>query len=202
VFDGIGTRPWEEDDVPKPLSVYGASKLAGEVAVRSAGGPHLVVRTSWVYAATGRNFLCTIARLAEERTELKVVADQIGAPTSAALIADAVTAILDGGLENLRCRSQQAEGLVNLAATGETSRHGFACSIVAGLRARGVPLAVEKILPIRTEEYPPPARRPRNSRLNLARLNHVFGLRPQSWEAVLAPELDGLARASSTGAGS
>src|SRR6202035_1893010 len=94
VFDGSGDRPWQEDDTPKPLSVYGASKLAGEIAVREAGGPHLVVRTSWVYGASGNNFLTTIARLGTEQVELRVVADQFGAPTSAAMIADALARII------------------------------------------------------------------------------------------------------------
>ena len=102
VFDGGGTRAWREDDATGPLSVYGASKLAGEDAIRSAGGPHLVVRTSWVYAATGANFLRTIARLARERDELRIVADQIGAPTSARLIADAVAKIVGKGGPPLR----------------------------------------------------------------------------------------------------
>ena len=96
VFDGAGTRPWREDDAANPLSTYGASKLAGENAVRSAGGEHLIIRTSWVYAASGQNFLRTIVRLAQERKELRIVADQVGAPTSAQLIADALADILRG----------------------------------------------------------------------------------------------------------
>jgi dTDP-4-dehydrorhamnose reductase len=191
VFDGSGTRPWREDDPTGPLSVYGASKLAGEHAVRAAGGPHLIVRTSWVYAARGTNFLRTIVRLARERTELRIVADQWGAPTSARLIADAVAGIVGGG--GLADRFAAAGGLVHLAAAGETSWHGFATAIVAGLRARGVTLAAARIAPIATADYPTKAKRPANSRLDLTRLDSAFGIRPARWDAALAAELDRVA---------
>jgi dTDP-4-dehydrorhamnose reductase len=193
VFSGEGERPWREEDAGMPLSVYGATKLAGDAAVRAAGGPSLILRTAWVYAAQGKNFLRTIARLAGERTELRIVADQIGAPTTAALLADSVTTMVRDGLDHLRERCGAAQGLVHLTASGETSWHGFACAIVEGLRARGVALAVERIIPIRTEEYSTPARRPRNSRLDLTRLHNVFGLTPPAWQSALAPELDALA---------
>jgi dTDP-4-dehydrorhamnose reductase len=194
VFSGAGERPWREDDAPAPLSVYGASKLAGDNAIRAAGGCGLILRTSWVYAAQGKNFLRTIARLARERTELRIVADQIGAPTTAALLADAVTGMVGEGVERLRARCAQAQGLVHLTASGETSWHGFAGAIVEGLRARGVTLAVERIVSIRTDEYPTRAKRPRNSRLDLDRLRQVFGLTPPTWQSALATELDELAR--------
>jgi len=193
VFDGSGTRPWREDDPTGPLSAYGASKLAGEDAVRAAGGPHLIVRTSWVYAASGANFLRTIVRLARERPELRIVADQIGAPTSARLIADAVAAMVTAPGAPLADRFAAAGGVVNLAASGETSWHGFAVAIVEGLRARGVRLAVERIVPIATADYPTKAKRPANSRLDLTRLESVFRIRPPSWAAALAVELDRLA---------
>jgi dTDP-4-dehydrorhamnose reductase len=193
VYGGEGERPWREDDAPRPLNVYGASKLAGDSAVLAAGGSPLILRTSWVYAARGRNFLRTIAALARERRELRVVADQIGAPTSAALLADAVSRIVAEGLPALRGRSARANGLVHLAASGETSWHGFACAIVEGLRARGVPLAVERVLAIRSEDYPTRARRPRNSRLDLTRAREVFGMKPLPWRDGLVPELDRLA---------
>jgi dTDP-4-dehydrorhamnose reductase len=193
VFSGAGERPWREDDAPAPLSAYGTTKLAGDNEIRAAGGCSLVLRTSWVYAAQGKNFLRTIARLAGERRELRIVADQIGAPTPAALLADAVTAIVGDGLGSLRRRCAQAQGLVHITASGETSWHGFACAIVEGLRARGVALAAEQIVPIRTDESPTPAQRPRNSRLDLTRLRQVFGLTPPTWQAALAAELDQLA---------
>jgi dTDP-4-dehydrorhamnose reductase len=194
VFDGQGRTPWHEDSPPAPLSVYGASKLAGEEAIRAGNGPHLIVRTSWVYTATGVNFLRTIARLACERTELKVVADQIGAPTSARVIADAIAGILTADTINLPQRFPKANGLVNIAASGETSWHGFAVRIVDGLRARGVKLAVQSIASLRTEEFPTRATRPHNSRLDLTRLNEAFGLITPSWTESLEPELDELAR--------
>ncbi|NJL07673.1 MAG: dTDP-4-dehydrorhamnose reductase [Methylacidiphilales bacterium] len=193
VFDGHGTRPWREDDVTGPLSVYGASKLAGEGVVRAAGGAHLIVRTSWVYAASGANFLRTIVRLARERSELRVVADQIGAPTSAAVIADAVAALLRGARGDFAGCFSSASGLVHLAASGETSWHGFAVAIVDGLRERGVPLKVETVTALTTADYPTKAQRPVNSRLDLTRLRAAFGLTPPNWEAALQPELDRLA---------
>ena len=194
VFDGGGERPWREDDPTGPLSVYGASKLAGEDALRSAGGPHLVIRTSWVYAANGANFLRTIARLARERDELGIVSDQIGAPTSASLIADAVTKIM--GAEGPICeRFRASRGLLNVAAAGETSWHGFAVAIVEGLKARHVGLRVKTVRPIRTEDYPTKARRPANSRLDLSRLRQVFGVATPEWRDALACELDMLTTA-------
>ncbi|HLC08497.1 MAG TPA: dTDP-4-dehydrorhamnose reductase [Methyloceanibacter sp.] len=194
VFGRGGERPWREDDKPVPLSAYGASKLAGEEAVRTAGGDTLIVRTSWVYAVRGTNFLCTIARLAQERPELRVVADQIGAPTSAAILADAVARMLNGGTDSFRASAAKSSGLVHFAASGETSWHGFAEAIVKGLRARDVPLMAERVVSIATEDYPTPAKRPANSRLDLERLRTVFGINPAPWQEALAPELDQLAQ--------
>jgi dTDP-4-dehydrorhamnose reductase len=194
VFDGQGETPWHEDSPPAPLSAYGVSKLAGEEAIRAANGPHLIVRTSWVYAATGANFLRTITRFARERTELKVVADQIGAPTSARVIADAIAGILAAAGTDLPQRFARANGLVNIAASGQTSWHGFAVRIVDGLRARGIKLAVQSIALLRTEEFSTTAKRPNNSRLDLTRLNQAFGLITPSWTDSLEPELDKIAR--------
>jgi dTDP-4-dehydrorhamnose reductase len=194
VFDGSGSRAWREDDTPRPLSVYGATKLAGENEIRAAGGAFLIVRTSWVYAAEGKNFLRTVVRLARERGELRIVADQIGAPTSAALIGDAVAGMLSEGLEALRERCARAGGLVHLAASGETSWYGLASAIVEGLRARGIALTVERVVPIVSEDYPTKARRPQNSRLDLWRLQSIFRITPPTWQRALAPELDRLAR--------
>jgi dTDP-4-dehydrorhamnose reductase len=193
VYDGGGETAWREEDPANPLSVYGVTKLAGDNQVRSSGCCFLIVRTCWVYAAQGKNFLRTIARLAQERKELCIVADQVGAPTSAALLADAVAAMLTGGLERFRVRRDRANGLVHVAASGETSWHGLAYAIVEGLKARGVALAVDDIVPIRTSEYLTKAKRPRNSRLDLTRLRTVFDIQPLQWQAALAPELDKLA---------
>jgi dTDP-4-dehydrorhamnose reductase len=190
VFNGAGERPWREDDRPEPLSIYGATKLAGENEIRAAGGSFLILRTSWVYAPAGANFLRTIARLGRERKELRIVADQIGAPTSAALLADALTGIVAGGRQNIRRCCAQAQGLVHLAASGETSWHGFASAIVEGLRARGRSLKVETLIPIRTEDYPTKARRPTNSRLDLGRWRELVGQAPPHWQSALASVLD------------
>jgi dTDP-4-dehydrorhamnose reductase len=194
VFDGSGERPWREHDPTGPLSVYGASKLAGEKAVQAASGIHLIVRTSWVYAATGNNFLRTIARLARERAELRVVDDQVGAPTSAALIADILARIVAGDVTKIVSGFTAAGGITHVAASGCTSWCGFATAIVEGLRARGEDIRTERVIPIRTEEYPTKAVRPRNSRLDLTCLREVFGVTPIPWASALAQELDQLAR--------
>jgi dTDP-4-dehydrorhamnose reductase len=193
VFGGAGEPPWREDDAPEPLCVYGATKLAGEGEIRAAGGSFLILRTSWVYAARGNNFPRTIARLARERKELRIVADQVGAPTSAGLLADAVAGIIAGGPDHLRQCCAQAGGLVHLTASGETSWHGFACAVVDGLRERGCDLAVERLIPIPSEEYPTRAKRPHNSRLDLGRWRAVFAQPPLPWQAALAPVLDEMA---------
>jgi dTDP-4-dehydrorhamnose reductase len=192
VFDGHGEKPWSENDEPRPLGVYGKTKLAGENAVRAAGGSFLIFRTCWVYAAHGKNFMRTISRLALERKELRVVGDQIGAPTSAALVADGVTKIISNGLDRLRDGAAQANGLVHICSSGDISWYGFTCAIVEGLKQRGVRLAVEKVTPIRTDEFPTRAKRPLNSRLDLKRLKTIFDIAPPQWQAALAPELDKL----------
>ena len=194
VFDGHGTRGWSESDTPRPLSAYGASKLAGEERIRAAGGAHLIVRTSWIYAARGTNFLRRIAALAKTNDELRVIADQVGAPTSAALIAETLHTMLAPGLTTFREKASRAGGLVHLAASGETSWYEFAAQIVNGLRSRGVSLSVERIVPIRTQDYPLAAQRPLNSRFDLGRLQSVFGITPPHWQEVLNSELDRLAQ--------
>jgi dTDP-4-dehydrorhamnose reductase len=192
VFDGSGRAAWREDDAPTPLSAYGASKLAGERAIIRTGCRHLIVRTSWVYAAQGKNFLKTIARLACERKELRIVADQFGAPTSARIIADAIVEILrkqsSGGGELFKSDG----GLINISASGETSWHGFADGIISGLKRRGVKLEIERLVAIATSEYPTKAVRPQNSRLDHQRLNDRHGIVMPSWRAALAMELDEL----------
>lgn len=189
VFDGSGTIPWKETDTPSPLSVYGASKLAGEIAIQSVGGPHLIARTSWVYAPVGANFFRTIVRLAKEREELRIVADQFGAPTSAAIIADTIAAMF-ADARGVSDVIASAGGLVHLTASDSTSWHGFATAIVEGLQAGDVPLKVARILPIATSEYPVKAQRPLNSRLDLTKLSHLLGKSTPHWskglEAVIA----------------
>jgi dTDP-4-dehydrorhamnose reductase len=200
VFDGSRDSAWREQDPTQPLSVYGVSKLEGEKLIRSANGPHLIVRTSWVYAARGQNFLCTIARLAAERDELRIVNDQVGAPTSARSIAKAIAHLLAVGQSDLERYFATAGGIVHLAAAGETSWHGFASEIVKGLQARGIKLKARAILPIATKDYPTKAVRPRNSRLALDHLAHSFGIIMPDWKESLKRELDELARQKLDGA--
>jgi dTDP-4-dehydrorhamnose reductase len=193
VFDGSGEAAWREEDAPAPLSVYGTSKLAGERAVRQAGGRHLIVRTSWVYAAQGRNFLRTIAQLAQERKELRIVADQFGAPTSVRIIADAMMKILKMEMFGGGRPFDREIGLVNISASGETSWHGFATAIIAGLKDRGSEIKTDYIVPLKTADYPTKARRPHNSRLDHSRLNGCFGITMPPWRQALSAELDELA---------
>lgn len=199
VFDGSGSRPWREDDATSPLSVYGASKRSGEVALRDSGALHLILRTSWVFAASGKNFLVTMARLARERAELRVVADQSGAPTSAQALADAVAAILSGANGDpaaLRDAFARADSLVHAPCRGETTWHGFASAIVDGLRARGVAVSVKDVVAIRTEDFPVKATRPRNSRMDTSRLEAALGVRMPDWQSALGRELDELVGSS------
>lgn len=189
VFNGSGSEPWREDSRADPLSIYGASKLAGDSAIQSSGGPHLIVRTSWVYAATGANFLRTMARLARERKELRVVADQIGSPTSASTIADAISRIIVSNSSDPEHFTRKG-GVINVVCSGETSWHGFATAIVSGLNSRGIKLAVDAIVPIATADFPTKAKRPNNSRMDLSRLEQRFGIVTPSWQDALEHELD------------
>ncbi|MFN7136750.1 MAG: dTDP-4-dehydrorhamnose reductase [Thermomonas sp.] len=173
VFDGGSARPYREDDATAPLGVYGASKLAGEEAIRASGARHAILRTAWVYAAHGRNFLRTMLQLAAEREELRVVADQVGAPTPAAWIAEATGQLLRHGVP--------ASGTWHLAAAGETSWHGFAQAIMDEALAAGLLARRPRVLPIATVEYPTPARRPAYSVLDTARLRAEFGIVLPAW---------------------
>jgi dTDP-4-dehydrorhamnose reductase len=170
VFDGEKASPYVEDDAPRPTSVYGESKLAGEQAILKSGCRHLILRTSWVYGPRGKNFYLTMLRLAKERPELRVVDDQVGAPTSSLEIARATATLLGKG----------ARGLYHMTAAGETSWCGFARAIFA---AAGI---ATPVVPIPTADYPTPARRPRNSRLDCSRLRADFGVALAPWEEALA----------------
>jgi dTDP-4-dehydrorhamnose reductase len=183
VFDGTKAEPYVEDDPPAPLNAYGRSKLAGELAVRDAAGDHLILRTSWVYAARGHNFVNTILRLARERNELRIVADQVGAPTWARNIADA-TAVVIGRAQDERRNGQFKPDLLHMTAAGATSWHGFAQAIVD--RAPDLAPCRPAIRAIATEDFPTPARRPRNSRLCGDRLRERFGVALPDWTAALA----------------
>jgi dTDP-4-dehydrorhamnose reductase len=185
VFGGSGHAPWHEDDAPGPLSVYGRSKLGGELALRAAAGTHLIVRTSWVYHRTGTNFLRTIARLAAEREELRIVTDQFGAPTSADTIADTLVALLQKHRGDFSALAAAAGGTLHLTASGAASWHDFAVAIVTGLKARGVPVQAKRIIPIKTSEFPTKAQRPLNSRLDLTRVSGLLGHAIPSWQSAL-----------------
>lgn len=187
VFDGRGMRGYREEDPTSPLGVYGASKLAGEEAIRASGACHAILRTAWVYAAQGKNFLHTMLRLAGERDELRVVADQVGAPTPAAWIADATARIVTQGVP--------ASGTWHLVAGGETSWHGFADAIMDEALAAGVLERRPRVLPIATADYPTPARRPAYSVLDTAKLRADFGIMPPHWRDGLRATLRELAAA-------
>ncbi len=189
VFDGRKNGPYSEEDVPAPLSVYGASKLAGEQAIQAVGGDHLILRTSWVYSLHGRNFLLTMRRLLQERDSLSVVDDEIGAPTWAGTIA-AVT------VEMVRKRRSGAggpSGLYHLTARGETSWYGFACHIAQHLQSQGLLRA--RIEPILSANYPTAAQRPLNSRLSCARLQRDWQITLPNWETALQQCLGTMPRA-------
>ena len=179
VFDGHKAKPYTEDDKPNPLSVYGQSKLAGEQAIAAVNGKHLILRTSWVYSLHGRNFLLTMQRLLQEKPQLRVVDDQIGAPTWATSLASSTRLLIE------RWQSGQAGawGTYHLTAQGETSWFGFAQAISELLKARGLPCA--ELLPIPSREYPTPARRPLNSRLDCSRLAQEWQVSLPHWQQAL-----------------
>ena len=178
VFNGNGQQQWLEDDAVGPVNQYGISKLAGEQAIVASGCKYLIFRTSWVYASRGSNFARTMLRLASEQKVLSVIADQVGAPTGADLIADITAHAI------LRVKQRpQLQGLYHLAASGEVSWHGYASYVLEFARVAGKQLEVTNIVPINTESYPTPARRPRNSRLNTQKLRNSFSLCLPDWQS-------------------
>ncbi|MDR2875533.1 MAG: dTDP-4-dehydrorhamnose reductase [Methylobacillus sp.] len=187
VFDGNSAKPYTETDATLPLGVYGRSKLAGEQAIAASGCDHLILRTSWVYGARGQNFMRTMLRLAQERETLRVVADQTGAPTWARWIADA-TAQIAFQAQQKRAAQMFASGLYHLTCSGATTWHGFADEIISGYRQLHpqTPLTARKIEAITTAEYPTPARRPANSRLDCARIAADYGITCPDWKDALA----------------
>jgi dTDP-4-dehydrorhamnose reductase len=187
VFDGNKTEAYVEDDITNPLSVYGSTKLAGENKIRDALCRHLIFRTSWVYAARGGNFAKTMLRLAQERDALNVIDDQIGAPTSAELIADVTAHALRDVLSG-----RAPGGTYHLAAAGETSWYGYAKFVIDRARQQGVSLKLEDaaLKPIPASDYPLPAKRPQNSRLNTQLLERSFALKLPQWQQGVARVLD------------
>jgi len=178
VFDGSGSTPWTEESPTGPLSVYGRTKLEGERAIRAAGCQHLILRTSWVYAARGANFAKTMLRLAAERERLSVVDDQIGAPTGADLLADLTAHVLRTAL--LR---PEVTGTYHAVAAGETSWFGYARHVIEFARQAGqsIRVAPEAIEPVPSSQFPTTARRPANSRMSTQKIRHTFGLTLPDW---------------------
>jgi dTDP-4-dehydrorhamnose reductase len=190
VFDGRKDAPYREDDIPCPLGAYGRSKLAGEAAVQAACPAAVILRTSWIYSPFGQNFVRTMLRLAQSSESVQVVDDQHGAPTAAADLAGAILDLI----ERLAAKNpggRESGGIYHLANAGETTWHGFAAAIFAGWSRRGH--RVPTLEPITTAQYPTPARRPHNSRLDCSKIAHVFGLRLPPWQDSLERCLDELA---------
>jgi dTDP-4-dehydrorhamnose reductase len=191
VFDGSSTRPYREDDATAPLGAYGRSKLAGENALRASGARHLIVRTAWVYAARGHNFLRTMLRLAGERDELRIVADQTGAPTPARLIADSTATMLRQWLGD--GENAARDGTYHVVSAGRCSWFDFAEAIVSGAAERGLIARRPRVTPIATADYPTRARRPPYSVLDTSKAQAAFGLQLPDWQSGLASVLDELA---------
>ena len=179
VFDGTKIGPYDESDTANPLGVYGQSKLAGERAITEVQGQHLILRTSWIYSTQGRNFLLTMQRLLQENPEVRVVADQFGAPTWAGTIANSTLSLI----KRWQSGDVAAWGTYHLTAQGQTSWFGFAQAIVEALRQQGKPCA--KLLPILSSDYPTPATRPLNSCLDCSRLQLDWGVRQPDWQTAL-----------------
>lgn len=191
VFDGSATHPYREDDATAPLGAYGRSKLAGEDALRASGARHLVVRTAWVYAARGNNFVRTMLRLARERDELRVVDDQIGAPTPAGLIANATAMMLRPWLGE--GDDAHRDGIYHVVSSGTCSWFAFAEAIIDDAAGSGLIAKKPRISPIATADYPTRARRPAYSVLDTSKAEAAFGLQLPHWRAGLEPVLDELA---------
>ncbi|TFY91936.1 dTDP-4-dehydrorhamnose reductase [Pseudomonas nabeulensis] len=179
VFDGSKPAPYTEADTPNPLGVYGQSKLAGEHAIAKVGGEYLILRTSWVYSNHGKNFLLTMQRLLQEKPQMRIVADQIGAPTWAGTIADSTHALIERWLAG-----QPGDwGVYHLTAQGETSWFGFAQAIGEHLRAQGKACAELEAIP--SSAYPTPAKRPLNSRLDCSHLQQQWHVSQPQWQDAL-----------------
>ena len=194
VFDGSGDAPWKETDPTRPLNVYGKSKLEGEKAIAAAGCRHLIFRTSWVYASHGNNFLRTMLRLGQQRPSLNIVDDQVGAPTSTNELARAIRAVLHR-LEDSTQRTQP--GIYHMTCAGATTWFRFASAIFAGMAGL---VAAPELNPISTRQYPTPAARPHNSRLNCQKLDHAMGIHLANWEDALAEVIQELHDAAAAAA--
>lgn len=197
VYPGNGSIPWIESDSTGPLNVYGQSKLEGDLAIERIASKYLIFRTSWVYAARGNNFLLSMLKLGKERDSLDIVNDQIGAPTSASLIATVSTLCLQKAI--ILDSAQSFSGIYHLASKGHTSWYNFAAKIFDEARARGLNLTLRKsgLAQISSTEYPTPAKRPQNSRLNLNKIETKFGVIMPTWESQLSLTIEELLDANS-----
>lgn len=175
VFDGLGIKAFKEDDKIHPLNVYGLTKAHGEKAIQASGCSHLIFRTSWVFAAKGKNFMKTMLNLAQQREELSIIDDQVGAPTSAELIADVTALAIPKALNT------DKNGIYHLVASGETSWYGYANYVFELARKNGLDLKLNKVSPITTTQYPTPAKRPLNSRLNNQKIQQTFQIHLPDW---------------------
>jgi dTDP-4-dehydrorhamnose reductase len=185
VYSGQGTHARREDEPTGPLNTYGRTKLAGDAAILSNGAKALILRTSWVYDSAGTNFFRTMLRLGKEKKELRIVSDQVGAPTYAPHLAHAAIDALEAALGLEQKVNSFATGIYHLVNSGETSWHGFAQAIFEGARAMGALLAVENVLPIETASYPTAAARPLNSRLDTSKIRETLGVKMPSWQTGL-----------------
>lgn len=192
VFDGESPRPYREDDEPNPLNVYGQTKLAGEQALGNSGAGYMTFRVSWLYSATGNNFFNTILKLSRERESLEIVEDQIGAPTSTDVVANVVAEILVQGGDSPQKIFSNKGGLYHLACLGSTSWKGFAEEIIAAAKSAGLPVKVRSIRGLASEEYPLPARRPKNSLLETSLIQDKFGLCLTDWKTAVSKVFESL----------
>lgn len=192
VFDGTSTAPYKETDPTNPLSVYGATKQAGEAAITNAAGRYLIFRTSWIHGSHGANFARTMLRLASEREELRIVDDQIGSPTGADLTAD----ITAHAIRQTALGIDTAWGTYHLAANGATSWRNYAACVISEAQACGLVLKTtpDRVLPIATSDYPTPAQRPMNSRLDTGKLAGEFGLVMPDWQQDVRRTVQEIAR--------
>lgn len=191
VFDGSGDVPWKEDSPTNPLNFYGVSKLVGEKNLLSSDASHLILRTSWVHGIFGSNFVKTMIHLGSEREELSVICDQWGAPTSARVLSDVTSQILKkslshGSFEEMKLFFESHGGIFHCACEGQTSWHNFAKEIFSLAKEYNYPLKLKNLIPITSTDYPTPAKRPKNSRLDCAKLKNTFNINIPSWELALS----------------
>jgi dTDP-4-dehydrorhamnose reductase len=206
VFDGSKRGAYVEDDAPAPLNEYGRSKLAGERAIGESGAVHLILRTSWIYAAAGKNFLLTVLRLAQKQRELRIVADQVGCPTSADVVADATRQIVATALSRMPGATisnalRPMSGTYHVVCDGSISWHGFATEIVAQAARSRLIESIPDVRAISTAEFPRPAQRPANSVLSTDKLRAAFGFVPPEWKAALEHVIAQIARENQRSSG-